>query len=81
MTNNKRHTIAYLYNVDTRKIVEVIRGYQDQIDSYVSQLHVLDDQGVTQSPAWGTNDGLIRTGLESETELRTAEECDTEDYS
>lgn len=51
---------AYVYDLDTRRVVRVIVGSQRGIDAYASQVDT-DLVGVTQSPAWGTVDGLVNS--------------------
>lgn len=50
--------IAYVYNVDSREVVEVIEG--DNYDEIESKFDWdIDSYGLTYNPAFGASDGLI----------------------
>lgn len=50
--------IAYIYNVETRKIAAKVYG-DDAINRALAENYDWDQYGVTDAPAFGANDGLI----------------------
>ena len=55
---------AYIYNVDTNEvIVEIIGDDNQSIEAKFDELNYdLDQYGLTYSPAFGANDGLVTDG-------------------
>jgi hypothetical protein len=49
---------GYVYSVETKQILAEITGIQAAIEKYVNQNYD-DSCGLTYSPAFGCNDGLI----------------------
>ena len=59
---------GYVYNVETREIATIVIGDQDAIERYAED-YDSDIYGLTYSPAFGVNDGLIETTSTKTVEL------------
>jgi hypothetical protein len=53
---------GYVYNADTMELIAEITGEQIAIEDYVNTNYDLDEYGLTYSPAFGCNDGLVDNG-------------------
>ena len=51
---------GYVYNVETRDIAAIVTGEQTAVEQY-AEGYDSDTFGLTFSPAFGANDGLIET--------------------
>jgi hypothetical protein len=54
--------VGYVYNVETNEVAAEIIGEMRKIESYVNDNYDNDIFGLTFTPAFGVNDGLINTG-------------------
>jgi len=50
---------GYVYDTDTMRVIAEITGDTREIEKYVEQNYDSDTTGLTFSPAFGCNDGLI----------------------
>jgi hypothetical protein len=54
---------AYIYNEDTKIIIAEIKGDSEQsIEAKYCECFDTEENGLTYSPAFGFNDGLINDG-------------------
>ena len=54
---------AYVYNTDTNVVVAEIRGNDNQsIEAKYNECFDADEYGLTYSPAFGADDGLVTDG-------------------
>jgi acylphosphatase len=59
---------GYVYNVETREVSAIVTGEQKAVESY-AEGYDSDTFGLTFSPAFGANDGLIETTATATIEL------------
>lgn len=62
---------GYAYDVETRELLAVIKGEQAAVERTFARMFDDEQHGLTYSPAFGANDGLIDNG-DADTILATA---------
>ena len=72
---------GYIYDINNNNVVARISSEnQTLIEKFIEENYDLDKYGLTYSPAFGTNDGLVETTDTKEMELYTIEVAgDTEE--